>query len=460
MFQDIHPEIEYGNSSNINTSLGTNGSTLNQYELYTTSPIFSATLHNNPLDSVHSDNSTQLENYSKEITKYVFHAILLTLVGVIGIAGNIAGIIIFSNLEKPLKFHWLMITLFIFDTILILSAFIIFSLPILSIGYKESAHMYVAPKVLPFLQIAMTGALYCQITMTIERYLVVCHPFYMVAKEWSVKRYIIPLVTFSVIYNLPKFFEIDTSFCDSTLRHIDENHEERQGEITPHKVNQSYYYITKIRRDIYYQEIYQLGINIVIMLIGPFIVLIVLNSLTLLNLKRYQTSQRRNSVYFKYGVDASKLSKLKTNKDKSGSKSSREVTLVKISLAIVFTSIFCHSIKWVPTLYEMIVGKKAYEENMLSPTGWIESFEHVSHFLLVVDASKGFYIYYSTRSKSFLSKITRQLSHISSGNNSKPRQYSLIVKRQSNDSKETAEISRQDTMVIKPMLPENGPETT
>ena len=165
-----------------------NGSTLNQYELYTTSPIFSATLNNDSLDSAHSDNSTQLDNSSKEITKYVFQAMLLTLVGVIGIVGNIAGIIIFSNLEKPLKFHWLMITLFIFDTILILSAFIIFSLPELSSGYKDSAHMYVGPKVLPFLQIAMTGALYCQIAMTIERYLVVCHPFYMVAKEWSVKR--------------------------------------------------------------------------------------------------------------------------------------------------------------------------------------------------------------------------------------------------------------------------------
>ena len=454
MFQSIHLEIEYGNSSTVNSSLDMNGSTLNQYELYTTSPIFSATLNNDSLDSAHSDNATQLDNSSKEITKYVFQAILLTLVGVIGIVGNIAGIIIFSNLEKPLKFHWLMITLFIFDTILILSAFIIFSLPELSSAYKDSAHMYVGPKVLPFLQIAMTGALYCQIAMTIERYLVVCHPFYMVAKEWSVKRYIIPLVTFSIIYNLPKFFEIDTSFCGSTQRHIEERHEEDKGYM-PHSVNETYYYITKLRRNVLYKETYQLGINILFMLIGPFLVLIVLNTLTLLNLKRYQSSQRRNSVYFKYGVDASKLSKLETNKDKSGSKSSREVTLVKISLAIVITSIFCHSIKWVPTLYEMI-DENAYQQSMMS--GWIESFEHVSHFLLVVDASKACYIYHSTRSKTVLSKITRQLSYISSGNNSKPRQYSLIVKRQSNDSKETVEINRQDTMVIKPMLPEDGPE--
>ena len=122
MFQSIHLEIEYGNSSTINSSLDMNGSTLNQYELYTTSPIFSATLNNDSLDSAHSDNSTQLDNSSKEITKYVFQAMLLTLVGVIGIVGNIAGILIFSNLDKPLKFHWLMITLFIFDTKLLLRA--------------------------------------------------------------------------------------------------------------------------------------------------------------------------------------------------------------------------------------------------------------------------------------------------------------------------------------------------
>ena len=247
----MHPEIEHGNSTTISSSLVMNGSTLNQYELYITSPISTisnSTLENNSLDSIHSDNSSQLDNYSKQMTKYLFEAILLTLVGVVGIAGNIAGIIIFANLEKPLKFHWLMTTLFIFDTILILSAFIIFSLPKMSSGYEASPHMYVGPKVLPFLQIAMTGALYCQIAMTIERYLVVCHPFYMVAKEWSVKRYIIPLVTFSIIYNLPKFFEIDTSFCDSTRQHIDESHCNRtvteecdKNKGTPHNVNESYY---------------------------------------------------------------------------------------------------------------------------------------------------------------------------------------------------------------------------
>ena len=107
----MHPEIDHGNSTTINSILDTNGSTLNQYQLYITSPISTisnSTLENNSLDSIHSDNSSQLDNYSKQMTKYLFEAILLTLVGIVGIAGNIAGIIIFANLENPLKFHWLM----------------------------------------------------------------------------------------------------------------------------------------------------------------------------------------------------------------------------------------------------------------------------------------------------------------------------------------------------------------
>merc|ERR1712061_396168 len=91
----------------------------------------------------------------------------------------------------------------------------------------------------------MTGSLYCQIGFTIERYLVVCHPFYTVAKQWSVKRYIIPLVTFSIFYNLPKFFELDTLECDSELFH--KQHENITGSHN-WTLNATLYAPTEMRR--------------------------------------------------------------------------------------------------------------------------------------------------------------------------------------------------------------------
>ena len=392
-------------------------------------PGFNSSLHN--LSTVHNSSINQpLDTSSKETTKLVFQIILLIIVGLIGLFGNLSGIRHFITLDRPLKFHWLMTTLFIFHTIFILTMFIIFTLPYLSEDYKKSTHMYVGPKVLPFLQMAMTGSLYCQIAFTIERYLVVCHPFYIVAKEWSVKRYIIPLVTFSIFYNLPKFFEIDTSVCEGSLKHqIHKNRTIFHGSY--HNENESYYEITSMRQHYLYKDIYLTGMNITFMLIGPFLILIVLNTLTLMNLKQYQTKQRRDSEFFKYGVDSAMLPKLKPNKDKSGSRSGREVTLVKISLAIVCSSILCHSVKWVPTIYEF-ADKEGYEQSMHD--GWIESFEHVSHFLLVFDASISFYIYLFTRSKPLLTKLSRRFSNraskpeknSSNGKPSKPTQYSIV----------------------------------
>lgn len=394
----------------------------------------------------------QTTQQQQKQVQLLFHGILLIVIGVIGVIGNISGIVHFCNMKRPLKFHWLMMTLFVFDTIFVLSAIVMFALPTLSEEYKANAHLYIGPKTLFFIQMAMTGSLYCQIGFTIERYLVVCHPFYIVAKEWSVKRYIIPLVTFSIFYNLPKFFELDTFVCDSELFH-----KQHENITAPHSWtrNATLYAPTEMRRNHYYQQVYLTGMNIVFMLIGPFLVLIVLNSLTLMNLGGYAITQRRDSAFFKYGAEPEKLSKLQpTGQDASGSKSAREVILVKISLAIVFISILMHSVKWVPTIYEL-VDEEGYQSSVYMVGSWITSWEYVSHFLLVVDASIRFYIYLIPRSKA-LNKVRRHLSgsfkfngSFSNKKSSKPHQCSYTLGTFSTD------VTSQDSTIIKPMLPNN-----
>ena len=393
--------------------------------------------------------SCTYENSPNILTNFIFQGVLLTVIGAIGVVGNMSGIFHFIKLERPLKFHWLMATLFIFQTVFIVTAFIIFALPTLDDEYKSFTHMLVGPKILPFLQIAMTGSLYCQVAFTIERYLVVCHPFYIVSKEWSVWRYILPLVAFSIVYNIPKFFELDTYICESSLKH------EEHKDVMPHQVNGSYYVPTSMRKHDYYKHVYLNVMNVLFMLVGPFLVLIILNGLTLMNLRRYQCRQRRESTFQKYGVDSAMLPKFKSSKDISGStsRSSREVILAKISLVIVVTSIFVHSVKWVPTIYEF-VNLKGYECST-----WIRPFEHVSHFLLVLDSSISFYIYSFTRPQTVFNKLASFFSRpsfkygrkLSTDTSSKPYQYSVSTRTESH----RFEMSRQDTMIVKPMLSNN-----
>ena len=43
--------------------------------------------------------------------------------------------------------------------------------------------------------------------IAIERYITVCHPLFK--HNWSPKKYIIPILVFSVAYNMPKFAELE-----------------------------------------------------------------------------------------------------------------------------------------------------------------------------------------------------------------------------------------------------------
>ena len=61
-----------------------------------------------------------------------------------------------------------------------------------------------------------------------------------------------------------------------------------------------------------------------------------------------------------------------------------------MSLAIVFVFILCHSVKWIPNLYEL--ARLAREDKTAWPP-WVESVTHVSHFLMTVNCSVNFYIY-------------------------------------------------------------------
>ena len=69
-------------------------------------------------------------------------------------------------------------------------------------------------RALPLAQIGSTGSIYFTMAMTIERYLTVCHPFYHHSHSWPTRCYILPILLFSIFYNVPRFFELETTFRD------------------------------------------------------------------------------------------------------------------------------------------------------------------------------------------------------------------------------------------------------
>ena len=145
-------------------------------------------------------------------TKLVFEVILLLIVGLIGIIGNVLLTKSFLKIEEKLNFHLLMMTLAVYDTIYITLCALVFSIPEVFEDYRNNGNLLlIVPTALPIIQIALTGSVYCTVAISLERYLTVCHPFYLASKRWSAKRYIIPIIVFSLLYNASRFFELRTN---------------------------------------------------------------------------------------------------------------------------------------------------------------------------------------------------------------------------------------------------------
>lgn len=104
--------------------------------------------------------------------------------------------------------------------------------------------------------------------------------------------------------------------------------------------------------------------NFAFMGLGPFLLLVTLNALTLRSL----LASDHNGHHEK----------------------KNEIALAKVSLSIVFVFILCHSVKWIPNLFEL--ARLAWDDKREWPP-WIESVTHISHFLMVLNSSVNFYIY-------------------------------------------------------------------
>jgi hypothetical protein len=144
----------------------------------------------------------------------------VAIAGCFGIVGNCLLIRLFMKSDAKLNFHRLMITLAIYDTIYVALCMIVFAVPGVFEGYKQGGyHFYVVPKAVPVIQIALTGSVYCTVAISLERYLTVCHPFYIAGNKWSAKRYIIPILIFSLLYNTSRFFEMRTKSIDLRIQH-------------------------------------------------------------------------------------------------------------------------------------------------------------------------------------------------------------------------------------------------
>ena len=375
-----------------------------------------------------------MEEEEDSITEYIFEEVLLILIGILGFIGNLCTLCIFSRLRKRKTFHNLMMMLAIFDTFYILFNLFLFTFPSMIPEYDDSAfYNYLLPVILPLNHIAMTGSIYSKLAITTERYLVVCHPYYLMSHRWKDRIYIIPVILFSVIYNLPKFFEIETTIyhsgptMESELDNITTN---VRKEFVQEMINNSFhediiYGIkpTPLRINLNYISIYLIWINFILMCIVPFTVLITLCSLTLKGMKKhlrqqaslkmnltlaaaYSMERRASEGNIVYSTENTVENSNYYQNTLNQESRSNEISLAKISIWITIGFVACHSIRWIPNIYELIQHTKRNGE--FQWPHWIESITHLSHFSTTLNSSINFYIYFFSQLKKSQMKVNFQ----------------------------------------------------
>ncbi|XP_064110771.1 FMRFamide receptor-like [Macrobrachium nipponense] len=221
-----------------------------------------------PCNQILSD--SEGSSYSADVFQFVVYGILLTTVGLLGLAGNIISITILSSTKMRSSINCCLIGLTSFDMIVTVTSILMLALPEVSeytgtmTWYTKGLFQKSMPFVYPLGMIAQTGSIYLTVTVTVERYVAVCLPFKArtLCTYGRARMYVVAVALFSVVYNLPRFWEVTYKVC----------HQADTGDETVIVA------ASALRSNPHYKEVYIMWMYLVVMYLVPFLSLLIFNS--------------------------------------------------------------------------------------------------------------------------------------------------------------------------------------
>ncbi|GLV43776.1 FMRFamide Receptor [Carabus blaptoides fortunei] len=161
-------------------------------------------------------NCTLSENIDEAYFEFLIYGLMLNIIGVLGIFGNIISMIILSRPQMKSSINYLLIGLAKCDTILILTSILLFGLPGIYpytgclFTYYYNIYPHMVPILYPIATIAQTASVYLTMTVTLERFVAVCHPLRArsLCTYGRARIYVLAIAVFAILYNLPRFWEM------------------------------------------------------------------------------------------------------------------------------------------------------------------------------------------------------------------------------------------------------------
>ena len=139
----------------------------------------------------------------------------ILIVGSVGFFINLIAIIMIFRQRVFYKFHYLLISLAFYDILYVCLSLAWFSFPHVSVLYRDRFQIHLIPYLMPAAQITLSGSSFTTVALTVERFISVCKPYLTVRYNIRSRHFILPVLIFSLLYNLPRFFEWRTVVEDS-----------------------------------------------------------------------------------------------------------------------------------------------------------------------------------------------------------------------------------------------------
>ncbi|KAL1508934.1 hypothetical protein ABEB36_003750 [Hypothenemus hampei] len=287
--------------------------------------------------------------------RFITNGILLNIIGVFGIFGNMISMIILSRPQMRSSINYLLIGLARIDTVLIITSMLLFGFPGITpysgalFSYYYKVYPHIAVVVYPLATVAQTASVYLTITVSLERYVAVCHPLRArsLCTYGRARIYVIVIVVFSTLYNIPRLWEGKI-----------------QAEWSP-RHNTTIYCPTpsKFREDEYYRTVYIHWLYLICMYLVPFL------SLAILNAAIYRQVLKANR-------ERQRLSRLQQ----------REIGLATMLMCVVAVFFVCNLLAMVINIVETfeIPTEDVFDLNMMI---------NLSNLLVTINSSVNFVIY-------------------------------------------------------------------
>ncbi|XP_040583841.1 FMRFamide receptor [Lepeophtheirus salmonis] len=296
------------------------------------------------------------EFHDVKIYGFWFDGVLLSVVGLIGLFGNIMSLIVLSRPKMRDVFHRLLSALACFDTLYIICGGINYTFR--AFDARSDIYTYLFPYFLhPFTQVAMCGTIFMTVAISIERYLGLCHPMLppSARKTWF---YLVPVVTMSLIISGPKFLEVELTTVKG-----DNGSSPAYG---PSELRISEDYI----------RYYVMWTRLLCTAILPVILLLFLNTRIIVDLFASTKVKRFGSM----------------------NRQRKEINLCLVLLCIVLLFFLCHTTRIILDIIEFSHLEKVIQcpkshRRMWSPPYWAQVLYHVSHFTMMINSSFNFVVY-------------------------------------------------------------------